>query len=227
MIDINGNSPVYECNSEYKHKNIIIENNVTIDKANLDRFVIIGHDSIIRNSSILLRSSIGHDSYVSCSRIGKYCSIAYYNIVGAPIHSTDAVTTNSFYLRKKFGLCEEDTFIRQPDVCIGNDVWIGCNSVILAGVKIGDGAIIGAGSVVTNDVLPYEIVGGVSAKHIRFRFCEETIRRLEKIKWWDFPDEIMKENIELFSPLIKLDDNPDVLRKLEAISQKINSKSHT
>ncbi len=227
MTDIDVNCSVNKCNSEYKQKNIIIENNVTIDNTDLDRFVIIGHDTIIRNSSIQLRSSIGHNSYVSCSKIGKYCSIAYYNIVGAPIHSIDSVTTNSFYLRKKFGLCEEDTFIKQPDVCIGNDVWIGCNSVILAGVKIGDGAIIGAGSVVTNDVLPYEIVGGVSAKHIKFRFCEETIRRLEEIKWWDFPDEIMKENIELFSPLIKLDENPDILHKLEVLSQKINSKKHT
>lgn len=218
MTDINSKCPLDECNLEYKQKNIIIENNVTIANVNLDRFVIIGHDTIIRNSSILLRSSIGHNSYVSYSKIGKYCSIAYRSIVGAPNHSIDAVTTNSFYLRKKFGLCEEDTFIRQPDVCIGNDVWIGCNSVILAGVKIGDGAIIGAGSVVTNDVLPYEIVGGVSAKHIRFRFCDDTIRRLKKIKWWDFPDEIIKENIELFSPFIKLDNNPEILRKLEEIS---------
>lgn len=208
-------------NPDLCSKCIIKENNVTFVDSQIDRFVFVGHDTKITNSHIKLRSSIGHNSCVINSKIGKYCSIAFNNTIGAPNHSLDAITTNSFYLRKKFGLCEKDIYMIPPEVHIGNDVWIGCNSVVISGVKIGDGAVIGAGSVVTHDVLPYEIVGGVPAKHIRFRFSKETVRRLLKIQWWDFPDEIIKENIELFSPHIKLDENLEVLQKLETISETI------
>ena len=81
------------------------------------------------------------------------------------------------------------------DVVVGNDVWIGYEAVILAGVTIGDGAIIGARAVVTKDVLPYTIVGGVPAKPIRKRFNEETIDILLKLKWWDWSKERIAKNI--------------------------------
>ena len=73
------------------------------------------------------------------------------------------------------------------DIVIGNDVWIGYEAVIMAGVHIGNGAIIAARAVVTKDVPPYTIVGGVPARPIRKRFEEETIRKLETLKWWDWP----------------------------------------
>ena len=81
------------------------------------------------------------------------------------------------------------------DIVIGNDVWIGYEAVILAGVTIGDGAIIGTRALVTRDVAPYTIVGGVPAKPIRKRFSDEIISRLLEIKWWDWPDEKIKRNI--------------------------------
>ena len=81
------------------------------------------------------------------------------------------------------------------DIVVGNDVWIGYEAVILAGVTIGDGAIIGARAVVTKDVLPYTIVGGVPAKPIRKRFNEETIDILLKLKWWDWSKERIAKNI--------------------------------
>lgn len=77
---------------------------------------------------------------------------------------------------------------------IGNDVWIGYESLILAGVTIGDGAIIGTRAVVTKDVPPYTIVGGVPAKPIRKRFNDETIQYLQKVRWWDWPEEKIKAN---------------------------------
>jgi acetyltransferase-like isoleucine patch superfamily enzyme len=83
-------------------------------------------------------------------------------------------------------------------VIIGNDVWIGANSTILSGVKIGDGAIIGAGAVVTNDVPPYAIVAGNPAKIIRFRFSEEQISKLLKIAWWNWDEDKIKANIDYF-----------------------------
>ena len=81
------------------------------------------------------------------------------------------------------------------NIVVGNDVWIGYEAVILAGVTIGDGAIIGARAVVTKDVPPYTIVGGVPAKPIRKRFNEETIDTLLKLKWWDWSKERISKNI--------------------------------
>ena len=78
---------------------------------------------------------------------------------------------------------------------IGNDVWIGYEAVIMSGVKIGDGAIIGTRAVVTKDVPPYTIVGGVPAKPIRRRFDDETIEKLESLRWWDWDCEKIKRNI--------------------------------
>ena len=79
------------------------------------------------------------------------------------------------------------------DIVIGNDVWIGYEAVILSGVTIGDGAIIGARAVVTKDVAPYSIVGGVPAKEIRKRYDPQTIERLIQLKWWDWPEENIRQ----------------------------------
>ena len=81
------------------------------------------------------------------------------------------------------------------DIVIGNDVWIGYEAVILAGVTIGDGAIIGTRALVTRDVAPYTIVGGVPAREIRRRFPEETIAELLALKWWDWPVELIQSNM--------------------------------
>ena len=81
------------------------------------------------------------------------------------------------------------------DIVIGNDVWIGYEAIILAGVTIGDGAIIGARAVVTKDIPPYTIVGGTPARPIRKRFSEEDIDRLLQLNWWDWPKERIAENI--------------------------------
>ena len=82
------------------------------------------------------------------------------------------------------------------DIVIGNDVWIGYEAVIMAGVTIGDGAIIGARAVVTKDVPPYTIVGGVPAREIRRRFSDDVIARLLELKWWDWPAEQIQRNIK-------------------------------
>ena len=79
---------------------------------------------------------------------------------------------------------------------VGNDVWIGYEAIILAGVTIGDGAIIGSRAIVTKDVPPYTIVGGLPAKPIRKRFDEETIARLEALRWWDWDREKIKRSID-------------------------------
>jgi len=81
------------------------------------------------------------------------------------------------------------------NVVIGHDVWIAAESVVLSGVTIGNGAVIGARAVVSRSVEPYSIVAGNPARFIRFRFDETTIAQLEAVKWWDWPDEILRNAI--------------------------------
>lgn len=88
-----------------------------------------------------------------------------------------------------------DAWDNKGDIIIGNDVWIGYEAVIMAGVTIGDGAVIGSRAVVTKDVPAYTVVGGVPAKPIKKRFSEETVSLLLESKWWDWPREKIKRNI--------------------------------
>ena len=134
-------------------------------------------------------------------RIGKFCSIAcgakfLFNSANHTLRSLSTYPFPIFY--EEWGLEGKD--IRQAwdnkgDIVIGNDVWIGYQAMILAGVTVGDGAIIGSRAVVTRDVPPYTIVGGVPAKPIRKRFDEETIARFRALRWWDWDQETIRRAI--------------------------------
>ena len=100
---------------------------------------------------------------------------------------------------------EGRTFPNKGDIVVGNDVWLGYRSVILAGVTIGDGAIIGAYSVVTKDVPPYTIVGGNPAKEIRRRFSDSEIAHLLQLRWWDWPIEKITEHVQWLTGNVVLD----------------------
>ncbi len=134
-------------------------------------------------------------------KIGKFCSIA----CGAKFLFTSANHTLKSLSTYPFPIFFEEWQLDGKDICdawdnkgdivIGNDVWIGFEAVILSGVTIGDGAVIGSRAVVTKDVEPYTIVGGVPAKAIRKRFDEQTIEKLEKIGWWNWNEEQIRQNI--------------------------------
>lgn len=136
--------------------------------------------------------------------IGKFCSVA----CGAKFlftsanHARKSLSTFPFPIFfEEWGLDQKNVasaWDNKGDIVIGNDVWIGYEAVILSGVHIGDGAIIGTRAVVTKDVPPYTIVGGVPAKPIKQRFDESTVRRLQQLKWWDWPI----ERIQRFLPAI-------------------------
>lgn len=134
-------------------------------------------------------------------RIGKFCSIACGAkfIFTSANHKLGSLSTYPFPLFfEEWDLDKAnltDSWDNKGDIAIGNDVWIGYEAVVMQGVTIGDGAIIGARAVVTKDIPPYTIVGGVPAKPIRKRFSDEIISRLLEIKWWDWPDEKIKRNI--------------------------------
>lgn len=136
-------------------------------------------------------SYINTNSSVEFCDIGKYCSISSGVYINPYEHNYKKLTTHPVVRTND----PED--IRKK-VQIGNDVLISLNAIIISGVKIGDGAVIGAGAVVTRDVLPYEIVGGVPAKHIKYRFDEKTISFLLDLKWWDWNREKIIKNLPFF-----------------------------
>lgn len=125
--------------------------------------------------------------------IGKFCSLAcgarfLFNCANHTLASLSTYTFPLFY--DEWGLDKADVssaWDNRGDIVIGNDVWIGYEAVIMAGVHIGDGSIIAARAVVTKDVPPYTIVGGVPAREIRKRFEPDVIERLQELKWWDWP----------------------------------------
>ncbi|MFA0253058.1 CatB-related O-acetyltransferase [Vibrio breoganii] len=130
--------------------------------------------------------------------IGSFCSIAPHVIIAAGNHPTNFKSTSSILYNKKRGFISNNVDIPHQiaKVTIGNDVWIASNVIILPGVKISDGAIIAAGSVVNRDVPPYSIVAGVPAKVKKYRFDQNTIESLLQEKWWEWSDKKIKENIK-------------------------------
>ncbi len=150
-----------------------------------------------QKNNVLYHYPINQDRLV----IGKFCSIAcgakfLFNSANHTMASLSTYTFPLFF--EEWGLEKEkvsEAWDNKGDIVIGNDVWIGYEAVILSGVTIGDGGIIGSRAVVTKDVPPYTIVGGVPAKTIRRRFNEETVRKLLELKWWDWPEESIGKNI--------------------------------
>lgn len=154
--------------------------------------------SELHNSKLGKYSYISQYSIVNKSKIGKFCSIANGCYIGLWEHNT-YVSTHSFYLYEHSG-----DFVKgyknydkdDIETIIGNDVWIGANAVVMKGIHIGDGAIIGASAVVTKDVPAYSIVVGNPSKVIKYRYDEDDIHWLLKIKWWNFSRKKIKNLIQ-------------------------------
>ena len=148
-------------------------------------------------SNVLYHYPVNRDRLV----VGKFCSIACGAkfLFNSANHALGALSTYPFPLiYEAWGLDKQDVasaWDNKGDIVVGNDVWIGYEAVILAGVTIGDGAVIAARAVVTRDVAPYTIVGGVPAKPIRRRFDEATVSALLELKWWDWPAERIAQNL--------------------------------
>lgn len=134
-------------------------------------------------------------------KIGNYCSIANnVNFILSSEHRTDLISTFPFKVKATHETdCEGES---KGDIVVCDDVWIGFGATILSGVTIGQGAVVAAGSVVTKDVPPYAIVGGVPAKVLKYRFAPDLIEELLKIDYSKLDDEQIRENIDkLYEPL--------------------------
>jgi chloramphenicol O-acetyltransferase type B len=132
--------------------------------------------------------------------IGKYCSIGsgvVFMMAGNQGHRTDWASTFPFYFQANIFKDANNAYKKAGDTIIGNDVWLGSEAMIMAGVNIGSGAVIAARSVVTKDVAPYAVVGGNPATLIKYRFDEETIAKLLKLKWWDWSEEKVKGSVDV------------------------------
>lgn len=134
--------------------------------------------------------------------IGKFCSIAcgakfLFNSANHTLSSLSSYPFPLFF--EEWGLDKQNvtaSWDNKGDIIIGNDVWIGYEAVLMSGVTIGDGAVIGARAVVTKDIPPYTIAGGVPARPIKRRYTEETIAALSSLKWWDWPEERIAQNLD-------------------------------
>ena len=128
-------------------------------------------------------------------KIGKFCSIGPNFCCGLGIHPTNGISTSPYFYR---GKVEE-----HKQVTIGNDVFIGANVTVLDGVTIGDGAVIGAGAVVTKDIPPYAIAVGCPIEIKRYRLAEKQIAAMERIQWWNWEEEKLKDVKNLFVDIDK------------------------
>lgn len=161
-------------------------------------------DTAIEYTALGDYSYLGPGCTVADAEIGKFCAIAAQVRIGAPNHPLDRPSQHRFTYCPEYYTADaqrDHAFFRQrraDRVVIGNDVWIGHAVIVMPGVKVGDGAVLAAGAVVTRDVAPYTIVGGVPAKQIRERFNRAIAAQLSAIAWWDWPAETIFQRLPEF-----------------------------
>lgn len=164
----------------FKKNNIKSFSYFVSHKANIGRNTEIGRNTGIDSlCEIGMESYIGKNCYLTKVRIGNYCSIANNISIGQGEHDIDSISTSSLFYDNSYDDLTKD------DCIIGNDVWIGVDAIVLRGVRIGNGVVVGANSVVTKDVPDFAVVVGSPAKVIKYRFNKEKQEKILGSKWWE------------------------------------------
>ena len=205
----------------------VLSNKCSIGDFSTVRESYLGEKSTIQRYCDIWRLSvgrytcIGRVSTIQSTKIGSFCALSWNLRIGGDDHNYHMLTTHPFWHDVAWGIADDKEFslqyheIEYQEPCvIGNDVWIGAGVTVCRNVHIGDGCVIGAGAVITRDIEPYSIVVGVPGRVIKKRFDDRTINRLEKMKWWDLPENVISENLFLFRDK-HLDE--ETLEKLEKL----------
>jgi len=165
--------------------------------------VVLCHHAAIHGVEIGSHAYIGTHSHVQYAAIGSFVSIGPDVRIGLGKHPVHMVSTYpSFYASigsTVVRLVDEPKVQEYARVTIGSDVWIGARSMIMDGVDVGHGAVVAAGAVVTKNVAPYAIVGGVPARVLRYRFPSDVISKLLEIEWWNWPYQLIRERAKDFA----------------------------
>lgn len=198
--------------------------NVRVIRSTIDDKTSVGDYTTVRDSKVgkycqiqrycdLLRVNIGNYTIIERNAvlhdvtIGSFCELSWYVGMGGDNHNYKLPSIHHWYWQTYFGFEHDEISVgktnffaklNSEECIIGNDVWVGSGVTVNRKVHVGNGAILASGCVVTKDVPDYAIVGGAPARIIKYRFDEETIRRLQKIVWWDWPDDVLRENRHLF-----------------------------
>lgn len=210
---------------------VVLYKGARVQNSSLYDKVSVGDDSIVVNCSFGKKCSVARRNVISFSKIGegsstqsnttirfstvgKYCAIAWNVTIGAPNHDFKRLAMAEIDYVYDDEPHEHLTSFDKLSCTIGNDVWVAAGAHVLRGVTVSDGAVIAANAVVTKDVPPYAMVAGVPAKIIGYRFDDDQIKRLEKIKWWDFSE----KQLRIARPLFDGDLTDDKINQLEQIA---------
>jgi acetyltransferase-like isoleucine patch superfamily enzyme len=188
---------------KYWGKHLRIGYNSKVSGCSFSTYNWIGTDVNLSNCNVGRYTYIQSRSTINNCKIGAFCSIGSNVTIAPGKHPTDTfVSTHPSFFSRPGNLLDnfvdQDVFKNFDNVVIGNDVWIGSNVLIVDGVTINDGAIIAANAVVNKDVEAYAIVGGVPAKHLKYRFSAPQVEQLLRFRWWDRDIHWIKNNITSF-----------------------------
>lgn len=172
---------------EYKYKHIIISNKVSLKSLQGHNCEFMEQSSVDSHCLVGSYVYVGKNTFITKAQIGNYVQIGSECAIGPGEHDINEFSINSIFMKDVY------RELTNKEVTIGNDVWLGTHVIILRGVRIGNGAVIAAGAVLTKDAEPYGVYAGVPARLVKYRFSNDIINNLEKSSWWKYEPEEAKK----------------------------------